>query len=235
MNHSAATWGANPQTLKTTALALCYSAAEYACPVWERAAHAKKLDPALNATCRLITGCLKPTPTERLYILAGIAPPEIRRQAASKKERQQQSIDQRHPLFGHVPAKSRLKSRKSFLKSVPPLGTPSTSSERVTRWEERLENLPPGTTMELKASETLPPGADTNYAMWKCLNRLRSGVGRAKATLAKWGHLNNGDTVCDCGTEPQTMQHLLICPLLEQPCTASDLAELMRRDRNVFR
>ncbi|KAJ4931783.1 hypothetical protein JOQ06_011077, partial [Pogonophryne albipinna] len=158
------TWGANPQTLKSTALALCYSAAEYACPVWERAAHAKKLDPALNASCRNITGCLKSTPTDRLYILAGIAPPEIRRNAASKKERQQQSTDQRHPLFGLVPAKSHLKSRKSFLKSVPPLGTPSISSERVTRWEERLDNLPSATTMELKASEALPPGADTNYA-----------------------------------------------------------------------
>ncbi|KAJ3582991.1 hypothetical protein NHX12_000017, partial [Muraenolepis orangiensis] len=62
------TWGANPQTLKSTALALCYSAAEYACPVWERAAHAKKLDPALNASCRLITGCLKSTPTDRLSV-----------------------------------------------------------------------------------------------------------------------------------------------------------------------
>ncbi|KAI4806603.1 hypothetical protein KUCAC02_017421, partial [Chaenocephalus aceratus] len=158
------TWGANPQTLKSTALALCYSAAEYACPVWERAAHAKKLDPALNASCRIITGCLKSTPTDRLYILASIAPPEIRRNAASKKERQQQSTDQRHLLFGHVPAKSRLKSRKSFLKSVPPLGTPSINSERVTRWEESLDNLPSATTMELKASEALPPGADTNYA-----------------------------------------------------------------------
>ena len=29
-------WGANPSTVRTTALALSYSAAEYACPVWER-------------------------------------------------------------------------------------------------------------------------------------------------------------------------------------------------------
>ena len=172
----------------------------HAHPVWERAAHAKKLEPALNASYRLITGCLKTTPTERLYILAGIAPPEIRRNAASKKERQQQSSDQRHPLFGHVPAKSRLKSRKSFLKSVPPLGTPSISSERVTRWNERLNNLPPATTMELKLSEALPPGADTDYAVWKCLNRIRAGVGRAKTTLSKWGYLNDGDVMCDCGT-----------------------------------
>ena len=83
-------WGAIPQTLRSTALALCYSTAEYASPVWERFTHAKKLDPTLNASCRLITGCLRPTNTDSLYILAGIAPPAIRRSAASMKQRQQQ-------------------------------------------------------------------------------------------------------------------------------------------------
>ena len=38
-------WGTHPSTIKTTALALCYSTAEYACPVWERSAHAHKVDP----------------------------------------------------------------------------------------------------------------------------------------------------------------------------------------------
>ena len=32
-------WGANPYTLRTTTSALCFSTAEYACPVWERSAH----------------------------------------------------------------------------------------------------------------------------------------------------------------------------------------------------
>ena len=41
-------WGTYPSTIKTTALALCYSTAEYACPVWERSAHAHKVDPVLN-------------------------------------------------------------------------------------------------------------------------------------------------------------------------------------------
>ena len=35
-------WGAGPHTLKSTALALCYSTAEYASPVWERSSHAKR-------------------------------------------------------------------------------------------------------------------------------------------------------------------------------------------------
>ena len=34
-------WVATPTTFRSSALALCYSAAEYACPVWERSTHAK--------------------------------------------------------------------------------------------------------------------------------------------------------------------------------------------------
>ena len=124
------TWGANPQTLKSTALALCYSAAEYACPVWERSTHAKKINTALNACCRQITGCLRPTPTDNLYILAGIAPPNIRRRVASMKERKRQVEDARHPLFNHALAAHRLASRESFLKSVEPLPTSTSESMR---------------------------------------------------------------------------------------------------------
>ena len=170
-------WGASPQTLRSTALALCYSTAEYASPVWERSTHAKKLDPALNASCRLITGCLRPTNTDSLYILAGIAPPAIRRSAASVKQRQHQEIDERHPMFNQPPVQNRLKSRKSFLKCVSPLEADTTTSEaRLTMWEEINNSLPPSTIMGIVASEQLPPGADESWAKWKCLNRLRTGV-----------------------------------------------------------
>ena len=37
-------WGANPSTIRTTALALSYSTAEYAVPVWVSSAHARNLD-----------------------------------------------------------------------------------------------------------------------------------------------------------------------------------------------
>ena len=72
-------WGATPTTLRSSALALCYSAAEYARPVWERSTHAKKLDATLNETCRMITGCLMPTNTNSLPVLAGIALSDIKR------------------------------------------------------------------------------------------------------------------------------------------------------------
>ena len=46
--------------------------------------------------------------------------PEIQRNAASSRERHWQLTDELHPLFGHAPAKSRLKSRKSFVNAVNP-------------------------------------------------------------------------------------------------------------------
>ena len=64
-------WGAKPATIKTTALALCNSTAEYACTVWERSKYVSKLDPALNEACRSIIGCLRQTSVENIYLLAG--------------------------------------------------------------------------------------------------------------------------------------------------------------------
>ena len=89
--------------LRTSALALSYSAAEYACPIWEQSAHAKRLDQALNESRRLITGCLKPTNADNLHLLAGVAPPEIRREAASKLEHSMQAYNPSHMLFNQQP------------------------------------------------------------------------------------------------------------------------------------
>ena len=83
---STSKWGCNASTIRTTALALSYSAAEYACPVWARSPHASKLDRELNNACRSITGCLRPTNVEELYLLAGIAPPDIRRDVSARVE-----------------------------------------------------------------------------------------------------------------------------------------------------
>lgn len=54
-------WGTDSNTLRTSAIALSYSAAEYACSVWKASAHAKNIDKALNESSIIIIGCLKPT------------------------------------------------------------------------------------------------------------------------------------------------------------------------------
>ena len=74
-------WGAYTSTLRTGALALVYSAAQYASPAWCRSTHTRNLDVALNDTMRIITGCMGPTETTFLPVLAGITPPDIRREA----------------------------------------------------------------------------------------------------------------------------------------------------------
>ena len=110
-------WRCKASTLRPSCLALCYSAAKYACPVWARSTHARKLKPALHDCCRIISGCLKPTNLDSVHILAGIAPPHIRRTVACRMERTRQTTDARHQLFHHRPAASRLKSWKSFMRS----------------------------------------------------------------------------------------------------------------------
>jgi hypothetical protein len=148
------TWGAtNPQLLRTTALALCYSAGEYAYPVWSRSCHAKKVDVALNETCHLITGCQKPTPIPLVQILAGIASPDIRRSMVSDTQKTAQANDERHPLHGYQSAPSRLKSRKIFLKLTTDITT-SLKYERRRRWI----SLNQTNNFKIKPMEKLPPG-----------------------------------------------------------------------------
>ena len=69
-------WGAGATTLRTAALSLVYSTAEYCAPVWCRSAHTRLIDSVLNDALRIVTGCLRSTPTDYLPILAGIQPEE---------------------------------------------------------------------------------------------------------------------------------------------------------------
>src|SRR6218665_3717058 len=68
------TWGANASTLRSSALALCYSAAEYCAPVWASLHHTNLLDVKLNATMRIVSGTLLPTPLPWLPVLSNIPP-----------------------------------------------------------------------------------------------------------------------------------------------------------------
>ena len=70
-------WGAGAKTLRTAALSLVYSTAEY------RSAHTRLIDSVLNDALRIVTGCLHPTPTDYLPVLAGIQPVELRRLGAT--------------------------------------------------------------------------------------------------------------------------------------------------------
>ena len=151
-------WGCKASTLRPSCLALCYADAEYACPVWARSTHAPKMNPALHDCCRNISGCLQPTNLDSVHLLAGIAPPHIRRTVACRMERTRQTTDDRHQLFHHQPSASRLKSRKSFMRTVTLLDS-SASSSRLQPWKDSLTDVPSSVQMGLDVAESLPAGS----------------------------------------------------------------------------
>ena len=70
-------------TLRTATLALVHSTAECCAPVWCRSAHTRLIHPAINDALRIVTGCQRPTPSDKLPIIAGIQPAELRRSEAA--------------------------------------------------------------------------------------------------------------------------------------------------------
>jgi len=75
MKLASSTCGASANTLRSSALALCYSAAEYCAPVWSCSAHKSQVDVQLNSTMQLTSGTLRSTPLPWLSVLSNIEPP----------------------------------------------------------------------------------------------------------------------------------------------------------------
>ena len=168
-------WGAHPATVRTTALALCYSTAEYACSSWGRSRHTGHVGIALNDTCRIITGCLNATPIHCVY-----AP------LPTYADRCLQEDDPRHPLHGQRPAKHRLPSRNSFLDSTEALNT-SKQDARTTLWVKEWNALGERST-EWRDRGIIPNGhlangTDEPWTTWRSLNRLRVQKGRCRAMM----------------------------------------------------
>ena len=86
-------WGAGAKTLRTTTLFLIHSTAEYCAPVWRRSAHTRLIDSVLNNALRIVTGCLRPTPTNHLPVLSGIQPAELCRMGATLSLAYRGSLD----------------------------------------------------------------------------------------------------------------------------------------------
>ena len=174
----------------------------------------------------VITGALRPTPTNTLYKLAGIAPPEIRRHTITKTEKSKQILDPRHPLHPHVPVPSRLKSRKSFATVE---GLPAeipAQNDRIDQWRDFNGRRPPNNAVQ-DPTEEIADGALLPRRDWCALNRARAGVARTGDNLVKWGLKT--DQSCECGENTQTINHILrSCPLSHN-LNNSDLVSVNER------
>ena len=102
------------------ALSLIYSTAEYCAPAWCRSAHTRLIDSVLNDALLIVTGCLRPTPTDNLPVLSGIQPAELLRQGATLSLANRRFLDPGHILHEQLTepqaaSKERLKSRRPFV------------------------------------------------------------------------------------------------------------------------
>ena len=170
-------WGAYTSTLRTGALALVYSAAEYASPAWCRSTHTRKLDVALNDTMRIITGCMRPRETTFPPVLAGITPPDIRREACVARITATAKNNSDHLLHHKVTAVDaaclqRLVSRRPFSRHAARLCNDNYDPAKA--WSDRVDSGPPLIrTVCPQPRPVLPPGADLHRKQWVKLSLPR--------------------------------------------------------------
>ena len=96
--------GAHFDVLQTSTTALAFSRAEYLSPVWCRSDHTHRLDAALNNGLRLMSGCIRSTPTFMLPVVSGIMPPYIRRNKQCIALSRRAEADDQHALHNIVTA-----------------------------------------------------------------------------------------------------------------------------------
>ena len=108
-------WSTGAKTLRTAALSLIYSTAEYCAPAGCHSAHTRLINSVLNDALRIVTGCQRLIPTYNFPVLSGIQPAELRRQGATLPLANHSSLNPGHILDGQITeplaaSKKRLKS-----------------------------------------------------------------------------------------------------------------------------
>ena len=187
--------------------------------------HWSTANSVLNDGLRIVTGCLRPTPTDRLPILSGIQTVELRRMAATLSLAHRETLDLNHILYGLLNGSSdtlqvRLRSRRPFvpaarnlLENLARLGI------RASKWTNhkwnaeycektsRLRVFVPGTGAR-------PVGMGLPRAALVKLNRLRTGVGQFHSSMHEWGLAPSPN--CECGASEQTKNHVLTACLIHR-------------------
>ena len=227
-------WGAGAITLRTATLALVHSTAEYCAFVWCRSAHTRLVDRPINDTLRLVTGCLRPTPTDDLYAPAGIQPSQLRRKRTtlSYARRAQDPKHMLHerllspPYGGHRQLKSRLPfvpAALDLLNDPDALSTSAADSWADHKWNTEWQKCASRLHGLIADVGSLSSGMHFPRPAWVRLNRLRTGVGLFRSTRHKWGMAPS--PACECKAGDQTAVHLIIsCPIYRYPNGAGGLA-----------
>ena len=166
---------------------------------------------------------MRPTETTFLPVLAGIVPPDIRRESQVARLTKMAMDNPSHLLHDRVSVavtyanehEQRLKSRRPFSRHAAHLVANNYDPPKA--WNDRIDAGPPFIRSDCPPpSPSLPPGADLPRKQWVRLNRLRSGTARVGETLQLWGMQEVAS--CPCGHPTQTVEHVVTdCVLLKSP------------------
>ena len=218
-------WGAGATTLRIATLSLVYSTAEHCAPVWCRSAHTRLIDSVLKDALRIVTRCLRPTPTDHLSILSDIQPAELRRMRATLSLAHRGSLGPDYILYGLLSGSSdtrqvRLGSRRPFVPAVRNfLDNLARLGIRASEWTNhkwKTEYCEGASRLRAFVPETGARhiGMSLPRAAWVKLNRLRTGVGRFHSSMYKWGLAPSPN--CECGASDQTADHVLTACLIHR-------------------
>ena len=220
-------WGAGAKTLCISILSLFYSTAEYCAPVWCRSAHTRLIDSVLNDSLCIVTGCLRPTPTDLLPVLSGIQPAELRRMRATLSLDHHGSLDPDHILYGLLSGSSdtrqvRLRSKRPFVPGAQNLlGNLARLVIRASEWtNHKLKTKHRENASRIRAfvpeTGARLVGMGLPQAAWVKLNCLRTSVGRFHLFVHKWGLAPSPN--CECDASEHTADHVLTaCPIHRTP------------------
>ena len=177
--------------------------------------------------CALSLGCLRPTPTDYLPVLAGIQPAELRRLGATLSLAYRGSLDPGHILYELLAEsthgyRGRLKSRRPFVPAARKLlQDPTDLDIRAAQWTDfkwSTEYLECSSDLRafIPRTSTRPMGMGLPRSSWVRLNRLRAGVGCFQSFMHKWGLAPTSN--CECGAAEQTAEHIILtCPVHRAP------------------
>jgi len=200
------TWITSANTMRSSALVLCYSAAEYCVPVWSRSAHTSRVDVQLNSTMRLISGTLHSTPLPWLPLLSNVEPPALQRKADTDKLVEKIVKYDSWPIQPDIlnPSLLWLTSRKLLWLELQPVNIKS-------RWSHNWKSAQVVNSHLVCDPIIQQPGFDLPRQQWCLLNRCRTEQGHCGACRRKW-RLADTD-LCHCG-ETQMMSHIVeSCPM----------------------
>ena len=148
--------------------------AEYCATVWCRSAHTCFIDKPINDALRILTGCLRPTPTDNRFISAGIQPTELRHQKAvlcSARRAQEPKHLLNESFLSPLGGQLQQCRRHPFVSAASELlNNPAQSGASVARWAESRrgikwrENISRVHTFNKDTSPTPPGNSFPRYA-----------------------------------------------------------------------